>query len=888
MRKIFTLLLSLILLPYMAGAETVGAFEVTGGTQGTDYTYTAATDRETGYLTVNDGADITISNTNPSTATTDRIVIASGATATITLSGVNIKSEIPYRDHDFDFSFPAIDISNGATLIINLAEGTTNSLAGGNSQTRNCSPGIHVPTEAAVIIQGSGILSVTGGTSTTSLCGSGIGGNADNQYPEGCGTVLILGETVTVKGGTNNLGGAAVDIGGGISATGSRADDGQGIRPNSDGTFYVYGNLELPCDITIPHEATVVIPDGASLTVPDGTTLTNNGTILVQGGEYTNNGTLQGDGPDYPSEVTVSFSRDGQPLTDNIATYGNTITITATMKRQDDPNTLISTNSDDFPDYGKANFYLSEMDKINKLNLDAEISIVETEQTGVYTASYTVTLSGDKWKPSDSPYTIIVAFGGEESDSSHPTGLAPNTGRAQLTVSKIPSGLNLTVPTENLTYDGQAKTATATVTGPEGATAIITYYTDEAMSTSVESAVNAGTYYVKATYEGNDIYESAEQTGQFTITPAPAVLEYAKTEVRKQVGNEAFTNELTNESSILVNYSSSDETVATVDANGEVTILAAGTTTITATDNDLNYEAEEATYTLVVDLITLEEGSGISITGGQQEVEFDGTNTTMTLTATVTVSDGLGTGRKWTWASSNPKVAVVPEHGDEAEGAMSQANDVTECNSTATVTIKGAGEAKITATYTDSKYKGSVEFVLTVTEPEEPDTPVTPDYPDYYNIMVEECEGVTVETSSTVVREGQSMTFTVDVAEGYTSEDMTVKVKRSLFGTTDIIKPNDEGIYEIKNIYTDIYITVAGVEEEEEETPTGMEDVEGVKVYAKDGSIYVQTPKQEQVQIISISGAVLKNETQVGLQRYDLPRGIYIICIREERFKVRN
>ena len=172
------------------------------------------------------------------------------------------------------------------------------------------------------------------------------------------------------------------------------------------------------------------------------------------------------------------------------------------------------------------------------------------------------------------------------------------------------------------------------------------------------------------------------------------------------------------------------------------------------------------------------------------------------------------------------------------------------------------------------------------TDPEEPDTPTIPDYPEYYNIVVEECKGVTVEASSTVVREGQSMTFTIDIAEGYTDENMTVKVKRSLFGTTDIIEPNDEGIYEVKNIYTDIYITVDGVVEEEEETPTGMEELEGVKVYSKDGSIYVQTPTQEQVQIFSISGAVLKNETQVGLQRYDLPRGIYIICIGEQRVKI--
>ena len=175
----------------------------------------------------------------------------------------------------------------------------------------------------------------------------------------------------------------------------------------------------------------------------------------------------------------------------------------------------------------------------------------------------------------------------------------------------------------------------------------------------------------------------------------------------------------------------------------------------------------------------------------------------------------------------------------------------------------------------------TVSYTLKIRKPQ----PVTPDYPDYYNIYVEECEGVTVETSTNVVREGNSMSFTVEVADGYTAEDMVVKVKRSLFGYTDVIEPNEEGKYEIRNIYTEIYITVEGVEKE---TPTGIEELQSTKVYAKDGSLYVQTPKQEEVQIISISGAVIKNETQIGLKRYDLPRGIYIVRVGEETYKVRN
>lgn len=283
-----------------------------------------------------------------------------------------------------------------------------------------------------------------------------------------------------------------------------------------------------------------------------------------------------------------------------------------------------------------------------------------------------------------------------------------------------------------------------------------------------------GNYTVKAYYAGDDSYNSATTTAEFSIIPAQASLSYSATTIEKQVGDEPFVNMLTNEANMKAAYSSTNPDVATVDDTGKVTLIAAGTTTIMATDADTNYDAEAASYVLTVN---------------KKEIE-------------------------------------------------------------------------------------------------EPEPPVIPDYPDYYNIYVDECEGVTVETSTNVVREGNSMSFTVDVEEGYTGENMTVKVKRSLFGYSEIIKPNEKGIYEVKNIYTEIYITVDGVEEVEE--PTGIGDVESTKVYAKDGSIYVQTPQLETVTIISISGEVRKQEELIGLQRYDLPQGIYIIYIGEEGIKVRN
>ena len=177
--------------------------------------------------------------------------------------------------------------------------------------------------------------------------------------------------------------------------------------------------------------------------------------------------------------------------------------------------------------------------------------------------------------------------------------------------------------------------------------------------------------------------------------------------------------------------------------------------------------------------------------------------------------------------------------------------------------------------------------------PEEPDDEgddeqggIVPDYPKYYNIYEDEiCEGVTVEFSRDVVKEGQSVLVTVKVDEEFDATDLTLKFKRSLFGYWEdltLTPTENPGEYIIKNIYTDIYVRAEGA------VPTGIESIDGAKVYTKDGSIYVQTPTQEQVQIISVSGAVLKNESQVGLKQYTgLQRGVYIICIGEQRFKVR-
>ena len=82
----FVIMLSAVFFmqPTMVRAEAVVDFTVTGGTKGTDYEYAD------NVLTIKTGTAITIANTNPSTATSDRIEVADGVSANITLAGVNI------------------------------------------------------------------------------------------------------------------------------------------------------------------------------------------------------------------------------------------------------------------------------------------------------------------------------------------------------------------------------------------------------------------------------------------------------------------------------------------------------------------------------------------------------------------------------------------------------------------------------------------------------------------------------------------------------------------------------------------------------------------------------------------------------------------------------
>lgn len=177
--------------------------------------------------------------------------------------------------------------------------------------------------------------------------------------------------------------------------------------------------------------------------------------------------------------------------------------------------------------------------------------------------------------------------------------------KEDLTLSFDPASVEL--------YVGETFTAPALKGVPEGATIDVTYSsnnTDVAIVTdNVVSLVKGatGTAIITATFAGNDEYNKASATYTIKVKAKEAAgLSYGEepVTVAATYGDTEFTEpELTNAAGLAVTYSTSNDKVATVDEEGNVTIVGAGTgtATITATtEGDASHAGGSASYTINV------------------------------------------------------------------------------------------------------------------------------------------------------------------------------------------------------------------------------------------------------------------------------------------------
>ncbi|MBQ8613472.1 MAG: hypothetical protein IJ416_04590 [Ruminiclostridium sp.] len=290
-------------------------FTVTGGTEGTDWSF----DESTGVLTVLSGKPITISGGTASADGTDyfgRIEIADNiGAADITLDNVNIDQSSRTGSN------AGLYIGDGNNVTITLAN--DNEINGGGSGAGIQMPGGSGSTGSALTINGTGNLTVNGGSISSSSGGAAIG----NAYGKGntANSITINDGNITANGGfaaaaigaaySSDFGDITIN-GGNISAVAKShgAGIGGGWVPSNignititGGTIYASGiehgtGIGGGCqgsvkDITISGDDTVVVAKGGNDGAGIGASWNGKvGTITIDGGKVTATGGRNGAG----------------------------------------------------------------------------------------------------------------------------------------------------------------------------------------------------------------------------------------------------------------------------------------------------------------------------------------------------------------------------------------------------------------------------------------------------------------------------------------------------------------------------------------------------------------------------------------------------------------
>lgn len=225
---------------------------------------------------------------------------------------------------------------------------------------------------------------------------------------------------------------------------------------------------------------------------------------------------------------------------------------------------------------------------------------------------------------------------------------------------------------------------------------------------SIPKKINAGKYTVYYFVSGDNNYNSKSGSIKVNINKKSGSISYLNKSITKTQGDQAFTNVLTKTGDGIINYSSSDNKVATIDKNGKVTILSSGNTVIKAIVIDGEnyfYNIKEASYTLTVNKkiinipitsISLNKTSGTKYIGETENlvVSYNPSNTT--------------DNKSITWTTSNNKVATINNGVVKAVGVGNAVITAKVMNKTATynITVKKKENRPITYKYTyDSSKK---------------------------------------------------------------------------------------------------------------------------------------------------------------------------------------
>lgn len=375
-----------------------------------------------------------------------------------------------------------------------------------------------------------------------------------------------------------------------------------------DGTTNQWRFTMPPANVTVSATYKKVIQ---ASWIQDITAVTYNGTGQTPTVTVKDGTTMLVENTDY----TVSYSNNVNAALSTATTNAPTVTITAVA------------TSDKYAGTATKTFTISP----KAVTVTAKSEAFTYDGTAHSNAGYDVeglvgsdaisaVVEGSITFPRESPVTNTLK------SYSFTTGTAGNysvtTVNGQLTMTNANQAITITAASQSWTYDGIAHTNTtvtltsgALFTGDELVAEATGSVTDVADTQTGNNPVKAGYKVMHGTEDVTASYVITAVAGTLTISEAAASLAFAKAAFEKTYGDADFTNELTVTGGSSVAYSSDKPKIASVNAKtGEVTVLRAGTATITAELNDKNYISAKASFKVTVSEKVVSDVNGTSIT----------------------------------------------------------------------------------------------------------------------------------------------------------------------------------------------------------------------------------------------------------------------------------
>ena len=427
-----------------------------------------------------------------------------------------------------------------------------------------------------------------------------------------------------------------------------------GVKLNKSETSILVGGNETLTATVLPEDATNQKVTWKS-DKPEIATVDANGKVTgVKAGEATITVTTEDGGKTATCKVTVSDTEikvTGVTLNKTALTLniGASETLSATVAPADATNKKVTWKSSDAA--------VATVDTNGKVTAvkAGEATITVTTEDGGKTATCKVTVK-----------TATIAV----------TGVTLNKTATSLLV-------------------GGSETLTATVAPAEATNKKVTWKSDKPEIASVDAngkvtGVKAGEATITVTTEDGGKTATCKVTvkpnlvSEITLAALAIYVGESKAVTATVKPDDATNKELT--------WTSSDETVATVDATGKVTGKKIGTATITATAQDGSGVSGSCTVTVLSAVKT------VTVTPANLTL---GKNKSYTLTATVDAQPGTDTGV--TWTSSDTTIATV-----DATGKVTATDKVGTVTITATSKAdpakKGTCTVKVSGDQTDIGY----------------------------------------------------------------------------------------------------------------------------------------------------------------------------------------